>query len=892
MKYLSLALAIFLISVAVSEDVSGQTVAAGTVSGTATATQSNVMQAQFVESTVSVDGVLDEAAWQQATPITGFQQFNPTEGEPATQRTEVRVLYGPTALYIGANLYDTNPEAIAQNLGRRDVVNQADWFIAHIDGYFDKKTALLFGVNAAGVQVDATRTGNMQGGGGGGGGGPGGGGGNPGGGANLMGWDTSWDAIWTATPRITSEGWTVEMRIPYSMLRFSSADVQTWGIQFQRRIARSGEQVEWPLVPRTQRPNLVALFGELQGIRGIEPRTSLQVSPYTVTRMQTSEDPQAQDELFRQSQIDVGGDLKVGLGSSATLNVTINPDFGQVEADPAQLNLTAFETFNQERRPFFVEGIQNYQFQMGPGNMLYTRRIGAGERIIGAAKLSGQTASGLSFGVLGATTGDFDLMTLNIDESLEGSPDNFNPNRFFGVTRLSQQIQSFSSVGGMVTAFDGPEDEGRLRAFAGGVDWDARLFDNAYSLSGFGALTHRSWTEDGIDAEAGFAGMLNWRKLEGVWTYRISSDYYSPLFNPNDVGRLPGKNDDLTIFTSAEYEINGGRPFGPFRNGSAELEFRPSWALEGGYALGTEIGLGTMLNTRGFERLMLNFDVTNPFGGYDPFETRGLWPRANPTEFSFNGNFNTDSRRSLRFGPRAGGSLFDDGGRELNVGLNTNWDVSSRVSLSAQVGGEWENDVFAWASNEAFVQDQGVWGIRTDADRPSSDDPLSEYDFDNYDLSELDIILAGVDPFDEAGHYYVPVYGTRDTRSVDFTLRTNVTFTRTLSLELYGQLFMARGRYQDFEVLQNPDTFMPFNAFPRPNGFTLSNFQTNTVLRWEYRPGSTLFVVWSQGRNRDLEFDRLEDTVPHPGLGDQFSDTFGVFPDNVFLIKLNYTFLR
>jgi hypothetical protein len=855
---------VLLFSGALSTNVSAQSIATAGPDGTMQAGSSGaaampaLMEAHRVDSDIAIDGVLDEAPWQEARFITDFLQTEPNEGSAATHRTEVRVLYGPNHVYIGAYLYDSEPDKIQQTLGQRDNMNRADWFTVSIDSYFDKKSAYTFGVNAAGVQYDAYLSG-----GGGGGGGMGGG----------MG-DRSWNAIWESDVRIASDGWIVEMRIPYSMLRFSNTDMQTWGVQFTRDIARLGEDSEWPFVPRTQRASLVAQYGELHGIRGISPRANIQVSPYTVSRLTTEEDSETPGRMSGQAMMDAGGDVKVGLGSSVTLDATFNPDFGQVESDPAQLNLTAFETVNQEQRPFFVEGIQTYRFQVGPASLLNTRRIGAEDRIIGAAKLSGRTVNGLSFGVLGAVTGD-----------------NFNPTRNYALTRVSQRVGSFSSLGGIVTAFDGPEDEGRQRSFTSGADWDFRLLDNAYSVSGAAAMTHRRWTAGDESPETGFGGQINAQKREGAFTFRIGAEAFDVKFNPNEVGRIQRSNQILA-FTFLDYDLNNGRPFGPFQRASVGTTLRQSWSYDTGLNQGNSIMANSNWTTRKFQSINLSGTFQDPLGGYDLFETRGLWARAQPREVRMNGSFNTDSRRSFRL--RIGGNVayHETGGRAFGMDLGPNWNLGSRVTLSATVGADWANNVLAWASNEAFVQDQGEWGIRMDADEPSSDDPIEEYDF-GYDLDGLETILAGVDPLDEAGHYYVPVYGARDTRTLDFTLRSTVTFTPALSLQFYGQLFNARGRYGDFQILQNPDTMMPFGAFPKRNEFTRNSFQFNTVLRWEYRPGSWLYVVWTQGRNADLAMDPLEDGLsPYDRpLGRQIGDTFGAFPDNVFLIKLNYTIL-
>jgi len=820
-----------------------------------------ILQAHQVQSSISVDGRLDEAAWQQAEAISGFMQSEPDEGAPATQRTEVRVLYGPSNIYLGAFLFDDESSKIQQTLGRRDQMNRADWFVVSIDSYFDQKTAYVFGVNAAGVQFDAIRTGS--------GGGPG------------RGMDESWDAIWASSAQVTSEGWAVEMRIPYSMLRFARASAQTWGIHFERRMPRRGEEAQWPLVRRAERANQVANYGLLQGLSGIEPRRNVQVQPYTVSRLQTEEHPDQPGERVRDGTVDVGGDLKVGLGSNVTLDATINPDFGQVEADPAELNLTAFETFFDERRPFFVEGTQIYEFRIsqgrgGGGNLLYTRRIGAEAPIIGATKLSGRTAHGLSFGVLGASTGE-----------------HFDPGRHYGVVRLSQQFRSLSSVGGILTAFDGPEEDGgRLRSLAGGTDWDLRFRGNAYSLEGFASFTHRRWSEQDQSQETGVAASLRGAKRQGTWRYDLTANLFDDQFNPNDVGRLR-RNNYISLDGGLDYEVNGGKAFGPFQRGFIGLNSGQQWSYQDGLNLGMNARLFSFWTLRGFQRIRLSSSVRNPFGGYDLFETRGLGPRAQPASFEVSGEFQTDDRRTWQVEPEISLTFEEGGGREYGLSFRGNWNVGSRLTLMADVEAEWEDDMMAWSSNESFARGEDGWLIGVEAGSPEDLGPDDYVPFDDQGL--LDDLFTDIDPFGAEGHYFVPIFGTRDTRSVDFTVRSSITFTRNISLQLYGQLFIARGRYDQFEILQDRDTLLPFEPFPKRDDFAFSSFQANTVLRWEYRPGSTLYLVWTHGRRADDELNPLAPWGSSPydtPMDNQIADTFRIFPSNVFLFKLNYTFLR
>ncbi|MDZ7717679.1 MAG: DUF5916 domain-containing protein [Balneolaceae bacterium] len=815
------------------------------------------VNAHQIESSVSIDGRLDEEAWNQAEIATDFRQFSPDEGEVSTQNTEVRILYGDGGIYVGAMLHDDNPSEIERALGRRDDYNRADWFIVSFDSRYNRQNAFTFGINAAGIQYDGIRS-------------SGGFGGGPG----IPGVDESWDAVWYSDVSVTNEGWIVEMQIPYSMLRFSETDVQTWGIHFTRNIPRLGEVTEWPLVPRVERDNLIAQFGLLQNIRNVEPKPNIQVRPYMVSGFNSGENPTDPGEVATDTNIDVGGDIKVGLGPNVTLDATINPDFGQVEADPAVLNLTAFETFFQEQRPFFVEGIEIYEFSVGRGELLYTRRIGAEDPIIGATKLSGRTEKGLSFGVLGAMTGD-----------------EFDPSRNYGVARASQQIGDFSTIGGILTFYDSPfrGGDGRRRTYSGGTDWDLRFADNNYGIDGYASFTHRRLTAND-ETETGFAGKLFTEKRQGAWRGFVGAEVFSDDFNPNDLGQLR-QNNYIVAIGRIEHQINGGRPFGAFQQADLDAFITQSVSYDEGLDLGLGLRTGSNWTFKSFQSIGADVNVDKIFGGYDLFETRGLGPYAQPFSAEFEFEFETDERRPWQLSPEAAWTYHDDGGNEYALGLRGNWNVGSRLDLFANVEGEWERAVTAWTSNESFRRSGSDWFIGETSAPPSrlSNDEYRSFD----DGGELSPILSSKEPFGDNA-YYVPVFGERDTRSIDFTFRSTVTFTQNLSLQIYNQLFLARGKYENFKILQDRDNLADFSSYPKRDEFSFNSFLSNMVIRWEYRPGSTIFLVWSHGRNFSDELNPLSPYGSSPydrPIGTQINDTFDILPDNSILLKINYTFL-
>jgi hypothetical protein len=356
-----------------------------------------------VNGAVRIDGRLDEPAWQGAAPVGQLTQRDPEEGRPASQHTEARLVYDGEALYVGVRLDDAL--GVTTRLGRRDMpLLDSDWFAVTLDSYHDHRTAFRFQVNPGGVQRDAAVS-------------------MAGGGEDE---DLSWDAVWEVATAVDSDGWTAEIRIPFSQLRFRPAAEQTWGIQLERVIGRRGEVAWFSFVTKAELAG-VHRYGHLEGLRGIEPGKRLELLPYVATRGEY-EDPGANPfRTDREYSASVGADLLYRVTPNLTMNGTINPDFGQVEVDPEIVNLGVYETFFPEKRPFFVEGSEIFDFtgNTSGGQLFYSRRIGRepqvappgpspGEQpradvpatttILGAAKLTGKTGAGWSIGLLEAVT--------------------------------------------------------------------------------------------------------------------------------------------------------------------------------------------------------------------------------------------------------------------------------------------------------------------------------------------------------------------------------------------------------------------------------------------------------------------------------------------------------
>ena len=804
---------------------------------------------------VTLDGVLDEEAWAGAEVAGDFVQFEPSEGEPASERTEVRVLRAADGLIVGARMFASDPSEVRTTLTRRDDSRNADAIVVALDSYDDGRTAYVFGVTAAGVQFDAILQGGRD--------------------------DDSWDAIWRSAVRVDDRGWTAEMRIPYSQLRFSEGS-PSWGVQFRRAIPARGEESFWSPVTREEAgAGLVQLFGRLDGLSGIAPRSVLQVRPYTLAGGSRDESEAEPGTGVVAPEGNVGADAKLGLGPGTILDLTVNPDFGQVEADPAQLNLGTFEVFFSERRPFFVEGTQIFDLNFGGGDgaLLYTRRVGGASPIIAATKLTGRTPGGLSFGALGSATGR-----------------RFDPSRFYVASRVKQELPGQSFVGAGLTAFGALADEAlgqaSARSVAAAGDWGVRFAGGAWLFEGVTAGTARRAADE---TDLGGAVYVGLDKVTGYFTPGFGLRAYSTGFELNDVGRFR-QTDIASARAGARYLWNQGQPFGPFRRVRSGAFLTQTWTLSDQTSQGFRAFTFNNFELRGFQEIGVNVELGG-LGGVDVRESRGLGSVRNLPSVGARLSYETDSRRQLQVEVGVGGSVQRGGGRSLSVGAGVDWTVNDRVSLDVSGGLNRGDAVRARAASESlFLRDDGLFiGAASGLPDGLTDD-------DVVPLAADPALIDGLAPYDggvsgaSGTPYYLSLFGARDTREADLTTRAQVIFGPALSLQLYGQLFAARGRFRDFSILAGPDDLRPVDGFPRRRDFSFASFNSNAVLRWEYRPGSTLFVVYSQGRlDERFEDVLLADAGPSPfdvGTGGQLLDTFDAFPQDVLLVKLSYLFMR
>ena len=836
---------------------------------------------------VRVDGRLDDDVWGRASPVTDFLQAEPVEGAPPTDPMEVRFLYDDDALFVGARMFTRSRPEIQAPMSRRDEgTGQAEHVFVSLDTYLDRRTAYTFGVTAAGVRFDHYHADD-----------------------NRSSTDRGFDPVWEARVAVDEDGWIAELRIPFNQLRFTNIDAQVWGLNIYRLEPGRNEEVYWSLLARTERV-WASRFGELHGIVGIRPTTRIELLPYvagssTLTGLREKANP------FDEGRNLVGGaglDMKMGLGPNLTLDATINPDFGQIDADPAEVNLTAFETFFDERRPFFLEGSRLLAGESpddGGAEYFYSRRIGArpaesaaGDFVehpsttttLGAAKVTGRLPTGTSIGVLGALTTAESARTYDAQRAA------FNrvrvaPWTTYGVGRVQQEFgpagstvaflgtalhrnlvvgdplasllpgSAFTASGDSLLRFKGGEYEIGMNLGLSHVAGDpaaitriqrssARYFQrpDARHVTYDPSRTSMTGVKGGVRAE---------RRSGRHWLWQTAMGWVSPEFEVNDVGRLSTADQ---ISASAEIEYRETQPGRLFRGYSVTLESDRLW---------------------NYDRDLQENEVRS--------EVDVTWKNFWSTEFGFDFNLPAQDQRLTRGGP----SMATPRGWVTSLQIGNRDAAATRGTVSLEYGKN-EDGGSAFAINgEVTVRPTPRWQLSV---RPGYERRVDDQQY----LTTLDGGRA-----ETFGRRYVFAFIDRSTISSE--IRLNYTFKPDLSLEFYGEPFAASGRYYSFGELAAPGSLARriygtpgTEAVVEPDGnlavtdgasrFTLRNrdfnilsFRSNLVLRWEWRPGSTLYVVWQQ--------DREESKVRAERVG--LRDLFGSFQstgDNVFAIKTTFWF--
>lgn len=826
-------------------------------------------------SQIHVDGRLDDAAWSTATWRSDFRQKDPVENGAPSVATEVAFLYDEDALYVGARLHGGGSPPPA-SVTRRDQLGNAEHLVIALDTYHDRRTSYSFVISSGGVRSDYYHPSDAE-----------------------YDRDFTWDPVWQARAVLTDDGWTAEARIPFSQLRFSAAGAQEWGIQINRWRPQENEDIYWVVIPRNAN-GWASRFGTLEGIEGVRPSRRVELLPY-IAANGTFEDATPGDPFRDGSDLTAraGADFKMGLGPNLTLDATVNPDFGQVEADPAEVNLSAFETFFSERRPFFTEGAQ--LLRGGGPNYFYSRRIGQAPRgpaagdfvdrprnatILGAAKVTGRLRSGTSIGVLTAFTAKEEARTYDV------AGDQFRrreiePFTAYAVSRVQQEFgASQSTVGLTLTGMHRSLGDSTLAALlpgtavSGGGDWNLRFKGGAYELGGHVGFSHVQGdaaailrvqrhpahfmqrpdaTEFDLDstrtALTGWSASVNAEKNAGThWLWALGASAESPFFDINDVGRLQSA-DDLDTYGQLRYRVT--TPGRLFQRWSSNAYLGRSWNF-GGVTTATSTSLGNSFTFRNFWGLFLG--VFGEFRAQSDDMTRGGPLMGRPGLVGGDVEINSNEGQATRVS--AAFNWWDDDADGWGRTLGTDLSIRPTPSIEVTLSPEWNRSV----ESRQYVgrEDNG---------------PAATY-----------------------GSRYLFARVDRTTWSA--SLRVNYAFSPDLSLELYGEPFAASGHYFGYgdltqprsfairrfgtagtTVTKNPDGSRTVSADGQtftvgPDDFSVLSFRSNLVLRWEWHPGSTLFLVWQQDRSGQNP-DR------HATFGSLY-DTFRADGSNFVALKMTY----
>ena len=819
-----------------------------------------------------VDGALDEAEWRRAQIISDFVQKIPVEGAEPSVDTEVMLLYDDDALYVGARLLRTDPAAIRTSITRRDGESDAEVFTISLDTYYDRRTAYSFSVSSGGVRGDFYHSQDSE----------------------DSGREPQFDPIWSARTRVDAEGWTAELRIPFSQLRFNAAPQQVWGLQLTRYVADKSERAQWVLIP-VSAAGFASHFGKLEGIGGIPPARRIELMPYVAADLTYRANVDAANPFDDRTGARAGGDLKLGLGPNLTLDATINPDFGQVEADPAVVNLTAFETIFEERRPFFIEGNElltgRGQSFIGRPSWFYSRRIGAAPRgtahadfvnapasttILTAAKVTGRLASGLSVGGLAAVTPreyarTFDLANDSLGRFAVEPPSSF------GVLRLQQEFGTQqSNVGLSLTQVhrwvDGRGGLAALlprNAVAGGVDWKLRYNQGMYEVTGWVGGSR-------VDGDAAAIERLQ----------RASAHYFQ---RPDqDHVRLDPTRTSLSGATaSLRLDKNAGR----FTLGGIQLSTRsPGFDINdaGQMRSGDDIDFNADIQLRDtkpnrFVRFF-QFGTSTTMGWNYGGITQ--YTRYNETaQVTFHNFWRLSARGTLH--QRALSDDLTRGGPLIATprGYTVNTQLTSRANVPT-----------TWTARTEYYDDEfGGW--RWDASTGIAVRPAPQWQ-------------ASVDPtysHSVDSRQYVATRATRyifsfiERSTLSARFRLNYAVTPNFTVEAYAEPFAASGRFYDFGELPEPRsrTLRTYSSVTReddgsrtirdgaatitlpPLDFNRLSFRSNLVWRWEWRPGSTAFLIWQQSR-QDLG---AAGTLINPR---DLWDATRAAGDNFFVVKVSY----
>ncbi len=833
-----------------------------------------------------IDGHLNESTWSEAAWEGDFIQHMPYDGKKPSYPTQYKIVHDEAYIYVAIESFDPAPDSIVKRMTRRDEI-EGDFVFVDFDSHHDLRSCFEFIVTAGGVKGDIIFSNN---------------------GSDQ---DDTWDPVWWVKTSIGKESWIAEMKIPFSQLRFDNSDSGVWGLLVGRNIYRKEELSLWQHIP-PDAPGMIHLFGELHGMKGVKPRKQAEVTPYVTTGLARYEaDPDNPFLTGKEGILNAGVDAKIGLTNNLTLDLSVNPDFGQVEADPSQVNLSAYETFFREKRPLFIEGKSIYNFPLGFGDggqgshtLFYSRRIGRnphyypdldeGEyaaepgqtNIIAAAKVSGKTKNGTSIGILESVTAE---EFVEVDRNGTRDRVAVEPMTNYFVARILQDMNNGNTIlGGIATSTYRDINDDHLAfmpvsATTGGVDFQQFWGQKGYNVKLVNYFSHVTGTREAItglqrspahlyqrpDADyleldssrnslSGFGGSFQLQKTSGRFNALFATVWKSPGLEINDLGYFRIGDEIMEILWVG---YNFYEPFSIFRRMHLSANQYRAWDFGGYLALG------------GFE------------GGVNAV-FRNFWSVHSYINIHGDLRYNT----LLRGGP----SFMVPGSASFNVHLGTD----GRKKLVIEPSFRMEKGFEGYEQSTSF-------GLEVEY-RPI--DALNISIEPEYMKSFKMLQYVSQEEVGSTSRY---IFSSIEQNILAVSIRANLTLTPELTIQYWGQPFLACGDYHDFKYItdgladdfQNrfhvyaeeeilldesenqyrvteSGTGLDEYRFSNPD-FKVREFLSNMVLRWEYRPGSYLYAVWSQSRNgftEDSEFS----------INNDLPEIWNITPRNVFLVKVSF----
>lgn len=773
--------------------------------------------------TPHIDGVLDDATWENANIIDNFSQNYPRENGPVTQRTEVKMVYDNTALYIAANLFDTSPDSIMKQLGNRDDDVRADLFRIVFDTYNTQQDAFDFTVTASEVQQDSKFS------------------------------DPLYNAVWESAVKINKDGWSVEIKIPYSALRFPNEEKQIWGLQVTRTIARNNEFDQWALTPRTA-SNGLFYWGLLKGLNEVREPVRLSLTPY-ITAYTSHYPANAKGESNYTSNVTGGLDLKYGINESFTVDMSLLPDFSQVQSDNVVKNLSAFEVQYNEQRPFFQEGTDLFQ----KGGLFYSRRIGrqpegyydaynltnpdtkeviiknpGQQKLLNATKISGRTSGGLGVGILNAVLDN----TYAVARDSMGHERKILTEPFsnYNIVVFDQQLKNSSEVYLINTNVN--RQKGFNNSNVTGLGGALNNKKHTYALYSDIAFTN-IFTPDSLSGTYldlfGYAYHSSFQKVSGKLRFNLYRDVVNPSYQNNDFGY----NQEVNFVDNGlNFAFIQSQPFGKFLNGSVNIGSSEKENFTTHRLSGVNVNLNADATFTSFLHIYFGADakVTEQIDYYEPRTPGRILIR--PRGLTFFGGLTTDSRKKLMLDLNLyGGST---GLISPTIGYNPYYGLTIAPSMRF-------TDRFSISLNSNYSRDMGDRGyVNTD---------------------EFNDIIIGV----------------RYLTNVTNTIGARYLFRNNLSLGIRVRHYWARGDYKSFYTLSEEGRLIDNLSYDQNHDFNFNAFNIDMVFQWQFAPGSSLNLVWKNSIYN--EGDKVVNS-----FSSNLNDTFESKQLNTVSLKLLYYF--